>query len=451
MAAGGCASHSQSLTEVRGSLVAGSPLQALAEFQKKKEKPNDLLYLLERGYLELAAGNYAASNARFEAAEIREKDLFTKSVTGELASLVTSDNTLPYRSYPYEMAMIQYYRAFNYLAVGSEEDALIEARKANQLLVELADEKEGKSGYTNDPFLQYFTALLYENAGETNDATVAFRSAYQAYSDYADRYGVSAPPDLRPDLYRSLIQLGSDDEAAQLAEGDDGLAERAQKGRDANVVLCIETGFAPFLEGVDIVLPIFDDKDDEKYRDCDNCAMDYSNVLFTRYGENIYAYSAGGLTLDHVLRFAFPRMVDYPSAAVSSEVLTPDGVAVAPIMAEPLGAIAHTEFNSRLPKVLLKTIARALIKEFARTRAKKSSGTLGALVNIANVATERADTRTWLFLPQQISLVKLALSPGIHDLEVVFYDTYGAGTDRRTVTVNVAKGAMTFARVRSYR
>ena len=135
LAAGGCASHSQSLSEVRGALVADNPAQALTKFQEKKEKPDDLLYLLERGYLEMAAGHYAASNQAFESAEIREEDLYTKSISGELAALVTSDNVLPYRSYPYELAMIQYYRAFNYLALGQHDDALVEARKANQMLV----------------------------------------------------------------------------------------------------------------------------------------------------------------------------------------------------------------------------------------------------------------------------------------------------------------------------
>jgi len=450
-AAGGCASHSQSLREVRGALVADNPVQALTKFQEKKEKPADLLYLLERGYLEMAAGHYAASNTAFEAAEIREEDLYTKSVTGELAALVTSDNVLPYRSYPYELAMIQYYRAFNYLALGEYDGALVEARKANQLLVELADEKEGKNSYQNDAFLQYFTALLYENAGETNDATVAFRSAYQVYNDYAERYGIAAPPDLKPDFYRSLIELGADEEAATLADGDDSLEDRALEGRDANVVLCIETGFAPYFEAVDIVLPIFNKDKDNEYRDCSDCGMEYAHVLVNRYGSNIYAYSSGGISLDHVLRFAFPHMVDYPSAVASVDVFTPDSMAVAPNLAEPLGTIAHQEFNDRLPKVLLKTVARALIKEFARTRAKRNSDALGALVNIANLATERADTRSWLFLPDQISLAKLTLSPGVHDLEVVFYDSYGAEADRKRVTVSVPSTGMVFARVRSYR
>jgi hypothetical protein len=179
--------------------------------------------------------------------------------------------------------------------------------------------------------------------------------------------------------------------------------------------------------------------------------MQYAHLLVNRYGSNIYAFSSGGISLDHVLRFAFPRMVDYPSTVASVDVLTPDSVAVTPSLAEPLGTIAHREFNDRLPKVLIKTIARALIKEFARTRAKKSSDALGALVNIANFATERADTRSWLFLPDQISLAKFSLSPGPHDLVVIFYDGHGLPVDRKIVSVDVPADGMTFERVRSYR
>ena len=450
-AMGGCASHSQSLREVREALTADNPSQALVVFREKKEKPNDLLYLLERGYLEMAAGEYAASNATLEAAELRAEDLYTKSVTGELAALVTSDNVLPYRSYPYELAMIQYYRAFNYLALGLNDDALVEARKANQLLVELADEKEGKNSYQNDAFLQYVTAMLYENAGETNDATVSYRNAYSVYADYEARYGVGPPPELKADLYRSLLALGADDEAAVLAADDEEIEGKALEGRDANVALFVETGFVPYLEPVDIILPIFDFKEDEEYRNCDGCELAYANVLFTRYGNNIYAYSGSGLTLDHVLRFAFPHLVDHPSSVAAAEVRGPDGQAVNVEPAEPLDAIARREFDDRLPKILLKTIGRALIKEFARTRAKKSSDALGALINIANVATEQADTRTWLFLPRMISMVKLTLPPGPHHLDVIFYDGAGAETDRKTVAVDVKQGEMTFSRVRSYR
>lgn len=446
----GCASHSQNMAEVRGALLRGAPGEALSEFTDKKEKPDDLLYLLERGFLEHEAGNYEASNSAFDAAELRAEELYTKSVSNELAALVTSDKVLPYRGYPHELVMIQYFRAFNYLKLGQYDGALVEARKANQRLVELHDEKEDKDTYRNDAFMQYFTGLLYEDAGEWNDAAVAYRNAYTAYEQYRDMYGVSAPATLPSDLYRALSRIGADDEAQRLEDEHAGIADDALSGRDANVVVFVEYGFTPYLEPVDIVLPIFSEKSDEKYRGCDGCEREYAGVLVRRYGDNIYAYSGSRYTLDHVLRFAFPQIVNYPSVASWARIEQPVSRVIEGPPAEPLAAIMRQSFNQRIPGILLKTIARALIKEFARVQAKKQDKTLGVLINIANLATEQADTRSWLLLPEKIDLVKLTLPPGQQDLEILFHAADDRVIEKQIVPVTVDEKRMTFVRVRCY-
>ncbi|GAB4320887.1 MAG: hypothetical protein Kow0074_11510 [Candidatus Zixiibacteriota bacterium] len=446
----GCASHAQNMAEVRDALLRGAPGDALNEFADQKEQPNDLLYLLERGFLEHEAGNYEASNEAFDAAELRAEELYTKSVSNELAALVTSDKVLPYRGYPHELVMIQYFRAFNYLNLGQFEGALVEARKANQRMVQLRDEKEGKDTYRNDAFMQYFTGLLYEDAGEWNDAAVAYRNAYNAYEQYHEMYGVSAPETLPSDLYRALKRIGADDEAQRLASDHPGVADDALSGQDANVVVFVEYGFAPYLEPVDIVLPIFDQKDDERYWGCDGCEREYAGVLVRRYGDNIYAYSGSRYTLDHVLRFAFPQVVDYPSAAAWARIEKPVTRVIEGPPAEPLAAIMRQSFNQRIPAILLKTIARALIKEFARVQAKKQDKTLGVLINIANLATEQADTRSWLLLPEKIDMVKLTLPPGQQDIEILFHAADDRVIEKQIVPVSVRDDKMTFVRVRCY-
>ncbi len=446
----GCASHAQNMAEVRGALLRGAPSEALSEFTGQKEKPDDLLYLLERGFLEHEAGNYEASNAAFEAAELRAEELYTKSVSEEIAALVTSDKTLPYRGYPHELVLIQYFRAFNYLKLGRYNDALVEARKANQRMVELRDKKEGKDTYRNDAFMQYFTALLYEDAGEWNDAAVAYRNAYIAYQHYNDMYGVPPPETLPSDLYRALTRIDATDEAVRFEEKYPDVVADALTGRDANVVVFVEYGFSPYLEPVDIVLPIFDNKNDEEYRGCDDCEREYARVLVDRYGNNIYAYSGNRFTLDHVLKFAFPRVVNYPSQASWARIEEPVTQAVTAPPAEPIAAIMTQSFNERMPTILLRTIARALAKELARVQAKKADKTLGVLVNIAGLATERADDRSWLLLPEEIDMVKLALPPGPQDLEIVFHAADDRVIEKQIIPITVRDDRMTFVRVRCY-
>lgn len=446
----GCGTHSESMTKVRESLLNGQTEEAYRQFAAKKEKKDDLLYLIERGYLAHEAGHYDTSNIYFDKAELRAEELYTKSVTGELASLITSDNTLPYRGYPHELVLIHYYRAFNYLMLGQTEGALVEARKANQRLAELQDEKEGKNTYKNDAFMQYFTAMLYQAEGEHNDATVAIRDAYRGYEEYSELYGLRPPPGLISELHAALNRIGASDEAGVLLERFPAIENESELRMRTNAVIFVETGFTPYLDAVNITLPIFEEKD-SKYHDCHGCENDYAGVIVSRYGDNIYTYRRQNLTLDHVLQFSFPMMVDFPTEAYSVEVDCPIGKSMPPTLAEPIDAIAKKSFNERIPNILLKTVARALVKEFARTRAKKEDKTLGALVNIFNVATERADTRSCLFLPNAIWMIQMELPAGEQQVEVVVQNPSGAEIERLPVTINAPKNGIAFARVRTFR
>ena len=42
----------------------------------------------------------------------------------------------------------------------------------------------------------------------------------------------------------------------------------------------------------------------------------------------------------------------------------------------------------------------------------------GVLANVVAVATETADTRSWLTLPSVISVTRVALKPGSHELKI---------------------------------
>jgi hypothetical protein len=67
-----------------------------------------------------------------------------------------------------------------------------------------------------------------------------------------------------------------------------------------------------------------------------------------------------------------------------------------------------------------------------------------------NVATEQADTRSWLFLPKSIGMTKLILPPGQQDLEIVFHAADDTVVEKQTVPINVDEHGMTFIRVRCY-
>lgn len=74
-----------------------------------------------------------------------------------------------------------------------------------------------------------------------------------------------------------------------------------------------------------------------------------------------------------------------------------------------------------MPKLAARTLARVIVKHKTAKKAGDQHALAGLLVNIANFATEVADTRSWLTLPGEIHLSRLPLKPGTYtlDLELV--------------------------------
>jgi len=81
----------------------------------------------------------------------------------------------------------------------------------------------------------------------------------------------------------------------------------------------------------------------------------------------------------------------------------------------------------------LRTIVRGLAKYGAKEQADKAGKVAGLLANLLGAATEQADTRGWLTLPNRIAMARLRLPPGRYDLRVDLLDA--AGTTLRTDTI----------------
>ena len=126
---------------------------------------NAVLYYLDEGIISHFAGRYKESNQSFSRAESIMEELYTKSISKQVASFLISDNTIPYRGEDFEMAMVNLFMALNYVGLGNWEGALVEARKVdNKLSVINSKYEEGKKNvYKEDgislwgPFLMWRT------------------------------------------------------------------------------------------------------------------------------------------------------------------------------------------------------------------------------------------------------------------------------------------------------
>ena len=112
---------------------------------------------------------------------------------------------------------------------------------------------------------------------------------------------------------------------------------------------------------------------------------------------------------------------------------------------------ARQDFDRREPLILAKSLARALLKYVATRQVEKEAGTwAGVLANLAGVATEKADTRSWLLLPGKISAARIGVPAGRHTLFLTAVDEQGRRLEETALEVEVREGAMVFVAWRSF-
>ncbi|MYA70353.1 hypothetical protein F4Y19_09770, partial [Candidatus Poribacteria bacterium] len=124
----GCAGYK--FQEVIEPLETGNPENAYTYLQKHAPKEPDIPYQFEFGLVAHYANHFAESSAALDIAGDIAEDRYTKSVSKELGSLVTSDKLRPYSATEYERLLSHYYRALNYAYLNQLDGALVECRRA---------------------------------------------------------------------------------------------------------------------------------------------------------------------------------------------------------------------------------------------------------------------------------------------------------------------------------
>jgi hypothetical protein len=438
----GCATYGSKVEQVRLLFSEGKYDDALKALEKTKSDRSRLLYLMEKGMLLHYADKYVESNSVFDEAELLAEDLYTKSISREAGALLTSDNILPYEGEKFERALIHYYRALNYIYLELPDDALVECRKVSFILQKYLDNSEDKStAYSDDAFIQYIAGIIFEWQGELNNALVSYRKAEAAYEKYQKEYGISQPASLITDLLRTANDLGFAEEYEYYKQkyGESFDPGRDKKGT-GELILIHENGFAPNKEAVEIVIPILKK---------DNFGVDvweYSGKLRTRVGR-----SYDEAELEYLLRVSIPEYksnrprISYMQANI-------DGFGRKSVLVEDVEAIAFKNFEEKMPRILLKTIARGVTKYLAFKTARKKQGEVaGLLFNVFNVVTESADTRSWLTLPNNFGMIRMSLPAGMYDLKLRFHDKSGRLVESASFPeVEIKDGDFTFLNYRTF-
>ena len=122
---------------------------------------------------------------------------------------------------------------------------------------------------------------------------------------------------------------------------------------------------------------------------------------------------------DQIIRFSFPVIYPRKSYRFSRTGIKTGGRFSSAETAQNYDYIAEKTLEDKRGRMILKAGARLVLKGQMIQKAKEHYGELAGLVaNVVAVATETADTRSWLTLPSVISVTRVPLNPGRHDLRI---------------------------------
>ena len=412
-------------SDVQGLMRGGKFEEAAGHIEAKKQKVysnKDIhLYMLDKAALLHDAQNVTQSDILLSQAQDRIEDLFTQSATAAVGKVVVNDLTSAYQVADYEKAFTYFYRAMNFLQQDNLSDAAVEARRAVSFLDELRGRM--KSGYTDDPFIQYVASLIFESVGQRSDARISRQNALDAYRKNGGKLGVKTPNFTVPD------------NADELGE----------------IILFHYNGLLPLKKTQTLQIA------------WDRAMSIASSPVETRYQvapevqNAIYAGLMGS-----AITIALPSLEQQPYTILSSMALV-DGQQYPLIKMANLSALAQLDLEQKMPGIWFRTVTRAVVKRVlavqAHHAAKKSADNDDALGSLAEMLVsvlgsvfEKADTRQWFTLPAEIFMTRIFVNPGTRNIRLFLKDGYGNIVGEKVFeNIKVGRGERVFLHFRSAR
>lgn len=407
--------YSQQMQGVKQAQQQGDFQQAISFIPTRNSNDGTFsLGLLEKARLEYLANNHKQSRDDFaqtynliqqsqQAAKI-ELSRGVENVT----SIISNDNAIRYDIPLYEQSMLNSYQALNYLTQQDLSGALVEVRRANlvqenalkantnntddsqQSSIAESVNMDGiskqypsmnsaignvKNGFQN-AYTFYLSALLYEAIDQKNDAYIDYKKALEIYPN--NHY-------LQLDVWRLANTLHMTNDISLLREN---LAESITKSNTSTanqgqVVIIVENGIVAAKQEMSLSLPIYTSHND----------MRLYNVALPRYQNQLTVYP--------------PLTLTYQGRNYQAEEIVR------------LQSLAAKRLQDQLPVIATRQITRLIAKEKIRQTLVRKGGDVGNIfANLYNIATEKADTRSWSTLPDSIDILRLNLSTGTHTLDL---------------------------------
>jgi len=426
--------YAKQMEKVRQAQLQGDFTRAQALITNRQKGDNNYaLSMLERARLQYLLNDWQKSRDDFSLVyktleEEREKAKIQISKgLKQVGAVISNDNAIRYEIPAYEQSMMHSYQALNYLNLGDLEGALVEIRRANLVQAQALKDNQSsideaeldfnrnaldsalqnaypsmdlmtgdlKNGFQN-AYTFYLSGILYEAAGQVNDAYIDYKKALEIYPD--NHY-------LQQDVLRLATKLVMVDDLEHFSQLFGPLKDKAVEVV-GEVVLLIEQGMVNVKDDLSVHLPIFYFYDDARY-------FSFSLPV---YRDDVYGYKEAILTFDQT---------EYRGAEIVK-----------------LQSLASKNLSDKLPAMVARQAVRVIAKEQLRKQMSKNGGDIGnILANLYNIASEQADTRSWLTLPNNMQIVRLTLPVGKHEMSL------SVAGQSQTIDIDVNKNRLTLVNV----
>jgi hypothetical protein len=428
-----CTTYNGKIKKTKSALLSNDYDKALKTIEKNKflqRKRNQLLFHLEIGKIYHLTGMYDSSNYHLNIADNMMEEY------APLVDLTTSTLVNPamqnYRAAAHEKILVNYYKALNYLYLGKTDDALVEVRKLNLKEEALSVSVHGKEKkYYQDPFGLMLMGMIYESTNDYNNAFIAYRNAFEVYEN-STLYKEKMPPTLEADVVRMAKLTG-------IQYNSDVSNPYQTKGEGGELILFWENGIAPIKEEKNMIFTINKSNGNGAYyfTDINNTIQIPFNYNFNNSSNGISASDIGLLRVASSYYVSTKQTLHRATLSVNGQ--------IAPLfIGEDVEQLAFQLEKQNYLEELGKRLLRVMVKKITELKVSQENEYAGLAVSIANLAMEKADTRNWQSLPNEIYFTRIPLKKG--ENSIIIQQNNG-GT--QTFKVN-GTGGMIFKDVACY-
>ena len=408
----GCRSYYQLQQEFHGHFRSGNIEEAarvLENDRRAERRRTRLLHLMNQGVVEQMLGNYFRSNQIFEEAYILGQD-FRKDLFDEALALLTNPKVTEYRGEHFELLMIHYYKAMNFIHLGDLEAALVECRRLNIGLAALEDRYSSNNRYRRDAFIHNLMGIIHDASGDYNNAFIAYRNALEIYEDdYARLFGITAPEQLKRDLLRAAHRTGFRDQVRIFEERFNMKLDAETADNKGELVFFWQNGLGPVKQEQSIMFTLVRGSGGVVHFQNEEAGLSFA-VPVSKEASN----DLGDL---RVVRMAFPKYAERQPVYITAR-LKSDNESAPLYKAQSVNEIALKSLEDRMLREMGSALLRLAIRQVAEQRIRKEDQTIGAIFGVLGAIAEQADTRNWQTLPHAIHYTRMTLPEGSADLSL---------------------------------